>query len=79
MAMDANNTNKASSASQNSQILEWLANGNKLTALEALKEFGCFRLASRIHDLRDAGWDITKEMIILPNGKRVAQYALSAT
>lgn len=73
------NENKASSESQNAKILEWLLQGNKITALEALKEFQCFRLASRIHDLRDKGWTIDKEMIILPNGKRVAQYSILAT
>lgn len=70
------NENLNSSESQNAQILAWLENGNKITALDALKHFGCFRLASRIHDLRERGCDITKEMIILPNGKRVAQYSL---
>lgn len=71
-----NNENKQSSESQNAKILSWLENGNKITALEALKFFGCFRLASRIHDLRERGHNITKEMIIQPNGKRVAQYSL---
>jgi len=71
-----NNENKTSSETQNAKILAWLEQGNKITALQALKEFGCFRLASRIHDLREKGWNITKEMIILPNGKRVAEYSL---
>ena len=72
------NENKTSSESQNAKILEWMLQGNKITALEALKEFQCLRLASRIHDLRDKGWDVVKEMIILPNGKRVAQYSINA-
>ena len=71
-----NNENKTSSESQNAKILSWLENGNKITSLEALQIFGCFRLASRIHDLRERGHNITKEMIILTNGKRVAQYSL---
>lgn len=70
------NENKTSSETQNAKILAWLSDGNKITALEALQKFGCFRLASRIHDLREKGWNITKEMIILPNGKRVAEYSL---
>lgn len=72
-----NNENKQSSESQNAKILSWLENGNKITALEALQLFGCFRLASRVHDLRERGHNITKEMIIQPNGKRVAQYSLA--
>lgn len=74
--MANNNSNKTSSDSQNGQILEWLLEGNKITAYEALTKFGCLRLASRIHDLRERGYDILKEMIILPNNKRVAQYYL---
>ena len=70
------NENKMSSESQNAKILNWLENGNKITALEALRMFGCFRLASRIHDLRERGHNIYKEMIIQPNGKRVAEYSL---
>lgn len=37
-----------------------------------------FRLASRIHDLRDRGVNIAKTMIYGPNGKRYAQYSIQA-
>ena len=73
-----NNENKTSSESQNSKILEYLLDGNKLTQMEALELCGCFRLASRVYDLRERGYNITKEMIISKNGKRVAQYSLQA-
>lgn len=71
-----NNENKMSSESQNAKILNWLEKGNKITPLEALNFFGCFRLASRVYDLRERGHNIHKEMIIQPNGKRVAQYSI---
>ena len=71
------NENKMSSESQNAKILAWLGDGKTLTAMEALREFGCFRLASRIHDLRDRGWNIAKEMVTLHNGKRVARYSMA--
>ena len=70
-----NNPNKMSSESQNAKILAYLQEGNKLTALNALKLFGCMRLGSRIFDLRERGHNITKEMITLVNGKRVAEYS----
>ena len=70
------NENKTSSASQNKRIRAYLEAGNKLTQQKALDLFGCFRLASRIHDLRDAGMSIGKEMIITPTGKRVAEYSV---
>ena len=70
------NPNPQSSASQCSRIKEYLEAGNKLTALEALKLFGCMRLPSRIHDLNKRGMNIKKEMIVVSTGKRVAQYSL---
>lgn len=46
------NPNLESSKTQNAQILAYLKAGNRLTSLVALNKFGCFRLASRISDLR---------------------------
>ena len=43
---------------QNEAILASLKAGEKLTQFEALKYFGCMRLASRINDLKQAGHDI---------------------
>jgi hypothetical protein len=62
--------------SQNSDILNHLKTVGPLTALDALDLFGCFRLASRINDLRQAGNDIETADITLPNGKTIAQYSL---
>jgi hypothetical protein len=47
-----------------------------ITALDALAEVGCFRLAARIKDLRDAGKPIVSRDEALPNGKHVARYVL---
>lgn len=67
--------------SQKLLIREHLQKGGSLTALEALREFGCFRLASRISDLRSDGMSITKTMeesISSVTGKtvRIARYKL---
>lgn len=70
------NDNEVQSASQNKQIAAWLNSGNTITSLEALKRFGCMRLASRINDLRQRGMDIVTEKVITSTGKRVAQYSL---
>ncbi len=43
-------------------IREHLLNGGSITALEALRDFGCYRLASRISDLRSEGMAISKTM-----------------
>jgi hypothetical protein len=60
--------------SQNALIKGWLLNGYSLTQMEALNQFGCFRLAARISDLRDEGLHIIRDMVTLENGKRVARY-----
>jgi hypothetical protein len=70
------NYNASSSASQCEMIKDWLMAGRKLTQLEALNLFGCFRLASRIHDLRKRGLDIKKERILTTTGKYVTQYSM---
>ena len=62
--------------SQNKQIADYLNKGKKLTTLDALNKFGCFRLASRINDLRNDGMNITTKIIKLENKKQVAQYSL---
>jgi hypothetical protein len=72
------NDNAASSASQNKVIAAWLQNGNSLTSLEALKRFGCMRLASRICDLRQKfNMAIECRKIVTATGKRVAEYRLA--
>ncbi len=47
-----------------------------VTALDALREIGSFRLAARIMELRRADYDIDTEDVTLPNGKRIARYVL---
>ena len=59
---------------QSDLILNYLTAGNTLTALEALDRFGCFRLASRISDLKKEGHDIHVKIIKLSNGKHCAEY-----
>ena len=72
------NLNEKESASQNKRILEWLKAGKTLTQLEALQEFGCMRLASRISDLRESGAKIKTEKIQVKSGKYVARYSIPA-
>lgn len=62
---------------QNQRIKEYLENGHKLTPLEALNLFGCFRLASRISDLKKQGMNIKTDMVTDANtGKQYASYSL---
>jgi hypothetical protein len=61
---------------QAGRILAYLRAGNRLTALDALEQFGCFRLAARIHELRREGWAIEERTVETRGGKRVAEYWL---
>ena len=63
--------------SQNKDILEALQAGRSLTPIDALNEFGCFRLGARIHDLRGSGHNIIPTTIH-ENGKTFARYSMNA-
>ena len=58
-------------------IREHLEAGHRLSPIEALDKFGCFRLASRINELRKQGLDIRTDIVEgAENGKRWAEYWL---
>lgn len=59
---------------QNDKILSYLEEGNSISPMDALNHFGCFRLASRIHDLRSDGNLIET---VRKSGKRYAEYKLA--
>ena len=63
--------------SQTKDILNWLQTGASLDAMQALTEFGCFRLAARIKDIREMGVPVRTTSVKTPNGKSVAQYSLN--
>lgn len=62
--------------SQKDRILTALQSGRRLTAIDALSEFGCFRLAARIKDLHNQGYKIIHKMIKSANGKKFAEYRM---
>lgn len=49
--------------SQKEKILEALESGVHLTPLEAMRYFGCIRLAARISELREDGYNIETNLI----------------
>jgi hypothetical protein len=61
--------------SQTVKILNYLLKGKSITPLEALSRFKCFRLASRINEIKRSGIIVNKE-IVTKNGKRYARYSL---
>jgi hypothetical protein len=57
-------------------VLNHLRDIGSLTPLEALNEFGCFRLAAHIESLRKDGHRIFTHMVN-ENGKKYARYTLN--
>lgn len=41
--------------SQKTEILELLKSGKSITPMDAIRQFGCYRLAARISEIRDIG------------------------
>ena len=52
---------------QNERVINYLSQGNKITSLDAWKELGIMRLASRIYDIKRQGVAIEKEQITVKN------------
>ena len=61
--------------SQKENILEYLQIGNKITPLEALYQFGSFRLSAIIFELRQEGYNIITHNKSV-DGKTFAEYEL---
>jgi len=57
-------------------VLNHLRDIGSLTPLEALNEYGCFRLAAHIESLRKDGHRIFTEMVN-QGGKKFAKYSLT--
>lgn len=67
---------------QAERVLDYMQHFGSITPLEAMRDLGIMRLASRITDLRRAGYAIVREMVEVINRygqkTRVARYSLSA-
>ena len=44
------------------RIIQYIAENGSITQLDALREFGCMRLASRISDIKKMGYAVDKRM-----------------
>jgi hypothetical protein len=53
--------------SQEQKIIHYMDRFGGITQLEALRDLGVMRLASRISNLRKRGYDIKSEMITVRN------------
>lgn len=66
-------------STQTQAILRHLQSGKAITPLESLQLYGCFRLTSRIYDIKKLGFKIESKMVDVGNGKHVAEYTLLAS
>jgi len=51
--------------SQSKLILMDLIGGHRITALDALRDYGCFRLSARIEELRRRGYQIKSDKVLI--------------
>lgn len=72
--IENDNPNEVSSDSQRKKIHQYLLAGETITSLEALSLFKCFRLASRMTDLKKDGVPFESLFITTPSDKRVKAY-----
>ncbi|MFR8975277.1 MAG: helix-turn-helix domain-containing protein [Eubacteriales bacterium] len=65
---------------QTEKIIEYIQENGSITPLDALKEIGCMRLASRMCDIKKMGYAVNKKMETATNrnGERVmyARYTI---
>lgn len=66
---------------QADRIIRYMQRYGSITQLQALRDLGCLRLASRISELKKNGYDINKRMIKVKdregNACSVAEYSLA--
>lgn len=65
---------KLRDGSQNSLLLADLMRGRKITAYDALADYGCMRLAARVAELRASGHAIETQEYVTSTGKTIALY-----
>lgn len=67
---------------QNEQVLDYMRRYGSITALDAIRDLGCMRLASRISDLKKEGHNImaVKKAVTRRDGTKayIAEYKLGA-
>ena len=56
-----------SNPTQNERIIEYMKEFGGITQLEALRDLGVMRLASRVSDLRKKGYNIISETVAVKN------------
>lgn len=65
---------------QKESVLAHLRSGKKITPIEALNKFGCFRLAAVIHSLKNKGFlnknEAIESKLLTKGNKNFSEYSL---
>lgn len=67
MIMKPCEAEKLSSMTQDERVLAYIREHGSITQIEALRELGVMRLASRVSDLRKQGYRITGKTVPVKN------------
>jgi hypothetical protein len=71
----------SNTSSQRTKLVRRLSSGKNLTVTEAKSKFGIQRLAARIHELREDGFPIYTNTVVVRGGrnagKKVTAYRLN--
>ena len=62
--------------SQKTRILLYMKAGNKITGMEALNLFDCWRLPARIGEIKKMGFDVNMELITTNTKKVIGEYSM---
>ena len=72
-----------SKITQGQRVLDYIEENGSITQLEALRELGVMRLASRISDLKKQGHSIKSEIVSVKNRYdedcRIKRYSMGET
>jgi hypothetical protein len=64
---------------QNSKVLDYLSSGRSISQRDAIIDFNIYRLAARVCELRNEGWEITTRMVRnLKFRARHAEYSMAS-
>ena len=62
------------------QVIEFIKKHGSITTKQAADDLGCYRLASRIWDIKELGIPVEREMVTVPRrdgtNTRVARYTI---
>jgi len=69
-----NHPDASEAKNQREVLIRALRNGERLTVLSAMKQYGVYALSQRVGDFIKSGVDVKKDWLDLPNRKRVRVY-----